>query len=314
VRESHLVSAVIPTYNCADLVCDAVESALGQTWPQCEVIVVDDGSTDDTLSRLARFGNAISLVAQDHRGPAAARNAGIRASRGDLVAFLDADDIWLPEKVSRSVEALDRRPEAGVVFTAVRVCEVETGLRYVLPQYVRDGWMARDLFLECRGVNTSTLVVRRAALERVGLFDESLFRAQDWDLMLRLAEEYPYVRVPEVLTERRIHSRSLSATHAHLYKEYNLRVIEKALARRPELYGALRRRALSLAYLRFGLAHYREFRLREARREFVRALTWRWNMTALDYLLRTFLPAGLIRTMRRAKIARQAAASNLGES
>jgi len=308
VPEHHFVSVVIPSYNSAEFVGEAVQSVLRQSWPHREVIVVDDGSTDETRSRLGRFGDAISVIGQEHRGPASARNAGIRGARGDLIAFLDADDLWMPEKLERSVEALDRRPDAGVVFTAVRIHELDTGLRYELPQYAHDGWMAKDLFLECRGVNTSTLVVRREALERVGSFDEELFRAQDWDLMLRLAEAYEYVRVPEVLTERRLHSRSLSVTHAHLYKEYNLRVLEKALERRPDLYMPLKSRAFSLAHVRFGLAHYREYRLREARDEFVRALAWRWNWRALDYLLRACLPASVVRRLRMARMARCASA------
>ena len=82
---------------------------------------------------------------------------------------------------------------------------MDTGRKYLLPQYTLSGNLARDLFLECKGVNTSTLVVRRAALEKVGLFDEELFRAQDWDLMVRLAEQFHYLHVPEALTERRLH-------------------------------------------------------------------------------------------------------------
>ena len=298
------VSAVIPTHNNADMVTEAVESVLAQTYPEREVIVVDDGSTDDTTSRLSRFGEKVTVIRQEHKGPAVARNAGIRAARGEWVAFLDSDDLWLPEKLNRCVEVLREHPAVGVVYTALRIHEMDTGRRYVLPQYTLSGKMARELFVECRGVNTSTLVVRRSCLERIGGFDEELFRAQDWDLMIRLAEEFEYARVPEILTERRLHARSLSVTHADLYAEYNLRVIRKAVARRPDLYADLEREALCRARFRFGMAHYRGFRMAEARREFKKSLSHRWNGKALDYLLRACLPAGLVKGLRKFRLAR----------
>ena len=140
-------------------------------------------------ARLARFGSRITVIRQEHRGPAVARNAGIRASQGEWIGFLDSDDLWMPEKIARCVAALEGAPDAGVAYTAVRIHELDTGRKYPLPQYTMSGNLARDLFLECKGVNTSTLVVRRAALDKVGLFDEEFFRAQDWDLMVRLAEQ-----------------------------------------------------------------------------------------------------------------------------
>jgi len=302
-RRPPLVSVVIPTYNHAALAPEAVESALAQTWRNVEVIVVDDGSTDDTQLRLARFGSRISAIRQEHRGPAVARNAGIRASKGELIGFLDSDDLWMPEKAERSVTAFESDPALGVTYTAVRIRELDTGRKYLLPQYTMSGNMARDLFLECKGVNTSTLMVRRAALEEVGLFDEELFRAQDWDLMIRLAEKFPYRHIPEVLTERRLHGGSLSVTHQDLYAEYNLRVIRKAVARRPDLYAALEAEALSRAHFRFGMAHYGDYRMPPARAEFRRSLRYRWNWRTFNYLLRAHLPKAVVRRLRSIRLA-----------
>jgi len=305
VGEGALVSVVIPTYNNAEMAPEAVASALAQEYRPIEVIVVDDGSTDETADRLGGLGSDVRVVRLAHGGPAVARNAGIRESSGELVAFLDSDDLWMPGKLSRCVGLLAAHPEAGVVYTGVMIVEVETGRRYLLEQYAKSGWMARDLFLECRGVNTSTLVVRRRCLEAVGGFDEEFFRAQDWDLMIRLAERFEYVHEPEALTERRLHGRSLSVTHAHLYKKYNLLVLEKALARRPDLYGDLQERAYSLAHLRFGLQHYGEFRMAEARGEFRESLSHEWNGRAFDYMLRTYLPRCVVRGLRKVRLALQ---------
>jgi len=302
VADAPLLSAVIPTFDNADMVVEAVRSVLDQTWPRVEAVVVDDGSTDDTLDRLGAFGDRIRIVRQEHRGPAVARNAGIRASAGEYIGFLDSDDLWMPEKVEKSVDALRSNPEAGVAYTGVRIRETDTGRAYPLAQYTTSGWMARDLFLECKGVNTSTLVVRRECLDAVGGFDEEFFRAQDWDIMVRLAEKFQYVHVPDALTERRLHNRSLSVTHQDLYAKYNLLVIRKALARNPELYETLKDDALARAYHRFGMLHYAEFRLKEARAEFRRSLSHRWHIAVASYFLRTFLPVGLIRRLRRLRM------------
>jgi len=300
-----LVSAIIPTYNNAALVVEAVESALAQTYAPLEVIVVDDGSTDDTVERLACYGSRLRLIRQVNRGPAVARNAGIRAARGEVIAFLDSDDIWFPQKVERSIVPMLADPGIGVVYTDFCVHDLASGRRYQLPCYRRGGWMARDLFRECRGVSTSALMVRRACLERVGLFDEDLFRAQDWDLILRLAEQCRFHFVPEVLVERRLHGGSLSVRHADKYARYNLMVIEKARARRPDLYRQLYREALARAYCRFGLAHYQDFRVEAARREFLRSLQFRLNAPSLNYLVRSFLPPALIRRLRQWRLRTQ---------
>lgn len=303
MAEPPLVSVIIPTYNNAALAPEAVASALAQTYRPLEVVAVDDGSTDDTPARLARFGDKIALIRQEHKGPAVARNTGLKASSGQFVAFLDSDDTWMPRKLALCVHALQQNPEAGVAYTALNIHELETGLRYRQKQYTHSGWMARELFMECRGVNTSTLVVRRTCLDEAGLFDEEFFRAQDWDLMLRLAERFPYAHVAEVLTERRLHSRSLSVTHAHLYAKYNLLVLEKALARRPDLYADIQATAHALAYLRFGLSHYAEFRLARARKEFRRSLAYEWTRRAFSYWLRTYLPVFTLRILRTLRMA-----------
>ena len=299
-----LVSVVIPTYNNAGLVGEAVESVLAQTYRRKEIIVVDDGSTDGTAARLEKFGSMMTLIRQEHLGPPAARNAGIRKCSGELVGFLDSDDLWMPEKLERCVPMFEKSPGAGVVYTALRIHEIDTGQRYRLPQYSLSGSIARDLFLECRGVNTSTLLVRRSCFDVVGLFDEELFRAQDWDLMVRLAEAFEYVHVPEVLTERRLHRGSLSVTHRHLYKKYNLRVLEKALARKPSLYADLKQDAFSRAHFRFGMDHYADCRMRAARGEFAVSMRYRWNWKAFDYFMRACLPGFVVRPLRRRRLAR----------
>lgn len=301
-----LVSIIIPTYNRALLGPDSVRSALAQTYPNREVIVVDDGSTDGTAERMEEeFGSAITLVRRDHAGPAVARNAGIRAARGELIGFLDSDDLWMPEKLARCVPALMARPETGAVYTALRIRELDTGRTYLQPQYTVSGDIARELFLECKGVNTSTLLVRRSCLDKVRGFDEEFFRVQDWDLMLRLAEVAEYVHVPDVLTERRLHAQCLSVTHQELYAKYNMLVLQKALSRRPDLYKLLADEAFSRAHYRFGMLHYGDYRMSAARTEFFHSLSHGWNWPAANYLARACLPVRLVRRLRARRLAAQ---------
>ena len=221
------------------------------------------------------------------------------------MAFLDSDDIWLPRKVELSLEPMLDDPHIGVVYTDFRILDLATGQRYLVPSYRRGGWMARELFCECRGVSTSSLVVRRACFDKVGLFDEDLFRAQDWDMIVRLAEQFRYHFVPDMLLERRLHRASLSVRHADKYAPYNLMVIEKAAARRPDLYSRLKRDALARAHYRFGMAHYESYRMSDARREFLMSLGLRLNGPSLDYLARTYLPVRCIAWLRGLRLRRQ---------
>src|SRR5262245_15747118 len=114
---SDSVSVVIPTYNCGRLVTEAVDSVLGQTVPPAEVIVVDDGSQDDTAERLAAYAGRVRYLRQENQGVAAARNCGVAASGGEVVAFLDADDVWHPRKLEFQLAALDRHPGLGLLGT-----------------------------------------------------------------------------------------------------------------------------------------------------------------------------------------------------
>ena len=300
-----LVSVVIPTYNNGELAVNAVESALAQTYSPFEVIVIDDGSEDDTAEKMAAFGDKIRLLKRNHVGAGATRNAGIRTGRGSVIAFLDSDDIWKPDKLGKSVPPLLKDKKIGVVYTDFEVIDLETGIRQYTPCYRKSGDLHRQIFMECRGVSTSTIVTRRDCLRNVGLFDDSLVRCQDWELFIRLAEEYEYYFVPEVLTVRRLHGGGLSVESKHLYRKYNLRVIDMSARRRPDLYENYTRRAKARAYVRFGLMHYENFEMKEARRDLGISLALRFNLKALNYLLRTYLPKSLIAWIRNKKIARQ---------
>src|SRR5713226_2266618 len=196
-----LVSAIIPTHNRAHIICEAVESVLGQTYSHIEVIVVDDGSTDDTLARLKQYGDRIRVVSQVNSGPSAARNRGIAASRGELIAFLDSDDIWLPQKIELQVALLQR---AGA---SVPCCLCNCTIIYrddrrsssfkvsdTTPNRSAGLWMnPAEVFSTRFILFNQAAAIRRAFLDRVGYFDESLLFAEDYELALRLALQGPWI-------------------------------------------------------------------------------------------------------------------------
>jgi glycosyltransferase involved in cell wall biosynthesis len=182
------VSVVIPSYNSARFIAQAIDSVLGQTAVPSQVIVVDDGSTDDTPACVARYGSQIEYVRQVNSGASAARNRGIAQSREPLIAFLDADDVWHPRKIETQVGVLTRRPEIGMLATASfdwparRMPQVGVG-RMDRPRIVC--W---DALVQRTSILTSSVVVRREIAARVGEFSCTLHGPEDRDWFLRVAE------------------------------------------------------------------------------------------------------------------------------
>lgn len=201
------VSVVIPAYNHERFVVAAVTSALEQTRPPLEVIVVNDGSTDGTVDRLATFGAAVTVISQPNAGVSRARNVGIAATSADLVAFLDADDEWLPTKLERQLSAYAADPDLGLVHCAVEDIDAEGR---VLDRHLdgMSGWVADELLLFRRPVvlgGGSGVVLPRGVLDEVGGFDERLSTSADWDLFYRVARRHRIGFVPEVLLRYRLH-------------------------------------------------------------------------------------------------------------
>lgn len=199
------VTVVITTYNRAELCLRAVESALAQTYEHIEIIVVDDGSQDHTSEQLrTRFGTAITVISQENRGVSAARNTGVAAGSGSLIALLDSDDYWLPEKTEEQVRFLESHPEYGMVLCNLSNFHAngrelgETDRRKSLP---RDGSILEDVLLSPSLV-PSSVMIRRAVYDAVGGFDETLPTAEDLDFHLQVAArtsiallERPLVRI-----------------------------------------------------------------------------------------------------------------------
>jgi glycosyltransferase involved in cell wall biosynthesis len=199
------ISLIIPIYNGAQHLPAALASARAQTRPPDEIIVVDDGSTDDSAA-LARAQPDVRLLTQANAGPGAARNAGLAAAQGGLLAFLDQDDEWLPEKLARQLDCLQAHPEVMYVL-----CHQHW---YLEPGQPPPAWVRPErLEASQTGFAPSTLLARRAVFAQVGLFDPALRLASDMDWFFRANDlGVPMQHLPETLVRRRIHASNQSAT------------------------------------------------------------------------------------------------------
>ena len=214
-----LVSVVIPTHNSARFIAEAVRSVLAQTYRRCEVIVVDDGSSDGTREVLEPFADRIRYLHQANQGPSAARNAGIRMAQGQFICLLDADDRWAPAKVERQAAFMTSHDDVGLLFTDAEEVD-DAGIQKA--SILKTMMFGRAVLSEARleqpfrrlveenFVPTSTVMIRASCLLKAGLFDEDLQNAEDRDMWLRLAAYAPVGCLPFVLATKRSHGGNIS--------------------------------------------------------------------------------------------------------
>ncbi len=198
-----LVSVIVPTYNRADLVGQAINSLLAQTRLPDEIIVIDDGSSDDTSTVLARYGPPVQVIRQHNRGRSAARNTGLGAASGDLIAFLDSDDWLPPESITRRAIYLEQNPAVGLVYSDAYLNQEQGELfsqRY--PVAHPSGMVFAELAQHCF-FGVSSVMARRSCLGS-DRFDETLEQGEDFDLWLRLATRCPFAYLPEPLAVYRM--------------------------------------------------------------------------------------------------------------
>ncbi len=254
-----LVSVVIPAYNCRRYVREAVDSVLAQTFTDYEIIVVNDASTDDTPEILAEYESAGSIRVVTHernRGLAAARNSGIRAARGTWVTFLDADDLWRPEKLDYHARILRERPD--IVFVSNSGLFFNDGDAVEFPplpeppELTSVSW--RRLLLGSSPFSASNATVRRDCLAEVGLFDEGLRAAEDRDLWLRIVRRFGGTLASGVINAYRRHPSNMTADPFHM-KPNVLFVLEKTF-REVACPRSLRARARAHAYLELAIVCY----------------------------------------------------------
>lgn len=299
------VSVIIPAYNAGASLGEAIGSVFAQTYEDFEVIVVDDGSSDDTERIVRSFRRGVCYLRQEHQGVSAARNFGIRACGGEYVAFLDADDLWRRDKLERQVPELENDVRVGLVCSDWALETKGTVIPSVLSMRpaVHSGYLFREVVRNAF-VLTSTVVVRRRCLEILGGFDEMFPTTEDQDLWLRIGYRYLIAVVPATLITKRRRDNGLSSD-SRAASVYQIRLLEKALANLPDL--SLRNRrvlraALSRNYLDLGYDDFTQMALREARKPLLSSLANDWTrVRSLVYLMATYLPVPMVNTIRTVK-------------
>ena len=292
-------SLIIPTFNHARFVGAAIDSALAQTVSAFEVIVVDDGSTDETPAVLARYAGRVRVLRQENRGLSAARNAGLAAAHGTFVSFLDADDVMAPTKLAAQLEVLERSHAVGWTYCDVLMETVATGTtaraseRFGYASRALDGWLFPEL-IHGNFIPAIAPLVRRTALEVAGGFDERLTALEDWDMWLRLSLIAEARYTPAVLVTYRIRPGGMSENRARMDRSRFL-VLDKMNRIRPvalESLGNVGRRIIADTHNWLGKEAYASGDWREARRRFAASVvTVPWQREAPWLLGKSLLRA-----------------------
>jgi glycosyltransferase involved in cell wall biosynthesis len=297
---SPMVSVVIAAYSAARWIAETLDSVLAQTFQDFEVIVVDDGSTDETPEVVAGYGSRVRYLRQENGGQPSARNFGIRAVRGSYVAFLDADDLWLPEKLQLQMDLLSRHPNLAWVYSDAIVFDEESGQEVFRASDVTKlyaGDILRPLLLS-NFIASPTPVIRRDVFDTVGYFDESpdLQFAEDWNMWLRIAAKYQVRFVERPLAKYRRHATSESATMS-LQDAFQSAwtIVGNAVARDPERLSDLREQALARVCLGVVGPMVRRGDRRGARRMLGRAARLiPWDSRILLSWLQALLPTAIV--------------------
>ncbi|MGB5963087.1 MAG: glycosyltransferase family A protein [Coleofasciculaceae cyanobacterium] len=246
------VTVVIPAYNAMRYLPETMETALAQTFTDFEVLVVNDGSTDNTAEWVSQVTDPrVRIVSQENKGLAGARNTGIAHAKGEYIAYLDADDLWEPTKLEKQVRCLDENPEVGLVYTWTALADQygkSTG-RVISSHAEGNVWHELIEFnMVCCG---STPLIRRSCFDVVGLFSPDVSPSDDWDMWLRIANKFSFGVVKEALIRYRQHP-SNSSKNFQLMLDTSRTLIERTFASAPTESLYLRNRSYGSIYLYLG--------------------------------------------------------------
>jgi glycosyltransferase involved in cell wall biosynthesis len=272
------VSVIVPAYNAAQYLPASLDSVIAQTYRDWEVIVVDDGSSDNTQTVLAsyraRLNDKIRCIHQANRGPSAARNAGIRTARGEVIAMLDADDIWLPSRLERSVQELDRDANVGLVHARVArinqqgfvIDEPFANRKYLA------GRISHYIYTRRAHIMCPTVTFRKCSVDTNGAFDETLHAAEDRDLWFRIARKFKVAYIDEILAQYRLSPASLSKDNSRMVTS-DLTFVEKYY--RAGCCSRLqRRRALGTIYRESGDLLFKKVGLKGSLRSYLKSVLY----------------------------------------
>lgn len=243
-----LISVIIPAYNTQKTIQKTIESVLNQTFADFELLVIDDGSQDATLEVVERISDRrLKVFSYLNAGVSATRNRGLAKATGEFITFLDADDLWTPDKLQAQFEALQDNPQAAVAYSWTDYIDECDRFLYPGSHVTANGDVYPKLLLSDFLENGSNALIRREALIDVGGFDESLCGPEDWDLFLRLAAQYQFVAVPRPQILYRLSTTSISFNLARQEAQC-LKVLKREFDRLPASFGNLKKQSLANLY------------------------------------------------------------------
>lgn len=290
------VSVIIPAYNAAPWIAETIDSVLNQTFQDFEVIVVDDGSTDGTTEIVKNYKSQVQYLYKNNGGVGSARNTGIRAARGRYIACVDADDLWLPEKLEVQTQLLEKEPSLAWVYSDGLIFENNSNQNLHLfsqSASMISGDILRPLLLQ-DFIPCPTPVIRRDIFENVGFFEEdmSLQSVADWDMWLRISAKYPVGFIDKPLVKYRRHSASMTGTSLiQPSLTSRLTVVDRAISREPERLGNLRQQAIANVYMTLGHLLMSRGARAEARRMYLHSIQMNSKqIKSVIYLMTTFIP------------------------
>lgn len=309
------ISAVIPAYNSASFIADAIASIRAQTHPVDEIIVVDDGSTDDTAMVIQRLGDGIRYLDQANAGPSAARNQGIEAASGDLVAFLDADDQWTRTKIERQLAVMEQNP--AIVLVAGDMAEIDLHDNIAVPSVLdKHGLLAgfknlsgapipsaAALLLRINFIPTGTVLAKREVLRTAGRFTEHIRYGEDLELWVKVAAQHAIACLPEVLMLRRQHGKNATQATEPLLRDL-IKVMMSLRAWGAEKLGPQGidpERLVAQAWGNLGYWQFDAGLLADARQSFRYSLKEKVTLRALLYGILCSMPANLAYSLRQIK-------------
>ena len=301
-----MISVIIPTYNSDKYICEAIDSVLCQTCSDYEIIVIDDGSTDDTKTIIGNRYPTVRYYFVENRGVASARNLGISLAQGELIAFLDADDRWLPEKLDKQSVLFHNDNKLGMVFTENYFFD-EHGIiekKVNKRERLMHGDIVRNIFLNSY-VATPTVMVRKNVFDTVGLFEEGLTVAEDDNMWMRIGMRFGVELLEEPMVLCRITEGSLSRKSHSIFLgvKTHIEIIKKKY---PDIYNHLEkstiRRKYSDLFFSEGYHYFSQNKYKEARGKFIKSYFYcPIKFKFLLYIISTYLPLHTIKKIRDIK-------------
>ena len=261
-----LVSVIMPTYDRAAVLMEAVESVLRQTYPHLELLVIDDGSTDDTLERLNKIEDGrLRVILANHRGAASARNRGLKEARGEFIGFCDSDDLWVAEKLTWQVDYLRKHPEASLVYgDAASFRDGKIEIRSYFKERTPSQGDAFPALLQKNFIPSGSVLMRKVCLDEIGYFNESLKTSEDYELWLRFCLRFQVSYVSKVLVKVRRHSGNITSDDQTTC-ENHLAVLNSVKSRlQNRVPKSVMRKAYARTYRHMGYNHLLHRRFKES--------------------------------------------------